>query len=72
MQYVIAAAAFLYQHPEAVADSNAQNFAGIDSALNVYDKFLAADPKSRSKFLDSLDKQRTDGKLKDYLAHLCK
>ena len=72
LQYVVSAAAFLYGHPEAATDSLAQNIAGIEAALNVYEAFVRADGKSRSKFLDTLQKQRTDGKLKEYLAHLCK
>ena len=72
LQYVVSAAAFLYGHPEAATDSQAQNLAGLDAALNVYKAFLGTDGKSRSKFLDTLEKQRADGKLKDYLAHLCK
>jgi hypothetical protein len=70
LQYLISAAGFLYVHPEAVADSTAQNVAGVEAALNVYEKFLASDPKSRSKFLDSLAKQRDSGKLKDYIVQL--
>ena len=72
LQYLVSAAAFVYEHPEAAADSNAQNVAGIEAALGVYEKFLAADSKSHSKFLDSLVKQRNDGKLKDYISKVCK
>jgi hypothetical protein len=71
-QYLISAAAFLYQHPEVASDSTAQNVAGMDAALNVYEKFLAADSKTRFKFLDNLDKQRNDGKLKDAIQRICK
>jgi len=72
LQYVVSSAAFLYEHPEAASDSLSQNIAGIDAALNVYEKFLAADSKSRSKSLDSLLKQRNDGKLKDVISQTCK
>ena len=71
-QYLISAAAFLYQHPEVASDSTAQNVAGMDAALNVYEKFLADDSKTRFKFLDNLDKQRNDGKLKDAIQRICK
>jgi hypothetical protein len=72
LQYVISAAAFLYQHPDAAADSTAQNTAGVEAALNVYEKFLAADPKSRAKFLDKLGDARKSGKLKDFIVTACK
>ena len=72
LQYVISAAGFLYQHPDAAADSTAQNLAGIDAALQVYEKFLAANPKNHVKILDSLDKEKADGKLKEAITKMCK
>jgi hypothetical protein len=72
MQYMIAAAAFLYEHPEAASDSKAQNLAGVESALNVYEKFVAADARSRFKFLDGLEKDRAKGDLEKQVSSLCK
>jgi hypothetical protein len=72
MQYLISAGGYLYAHPEAVSDSKAQNLAGLNAALNVYDKFLAVDPKTHAKFLDSLEKERVKGDLDKRLAEICK
>lgn len=54
LEYVISAAAFLYQHPEAASDSVQQNAAGVDAALKVYTEYLTKDSHTRSKTLDGL------------------
>ena len=71
LQMIISAAAFLYEHPEAASDSRAQNLAGLNAALNVYEKFLAADPAAKSSLYDNLLKKRGDGKLEKELAGMC-
>jgi hypothetical protein len=71
LQMIISAAAFLYEHPEAASDSRAQNIAGLNAALNVYEKFLAADPAAKSSFYDNLLKKRNDGKLDKEVAGMC-
>ena len=72
LQYLVSTAAYLYEHPDAANDSLAQNLAGINAALDVYGPFFSSDGKSHYKFLDTLAKQRADGKLKESLANLCK
>ena len=72
MQYLVSAGAYLYAHPEAATDSKGQNLAGLDAALNVYDKFLAGDAKTRAKFLDSLEKERVKGDLGKRISSMCK
>jgi hypothetical protein len=71
LQMIISAAAFLYEHPEAANDSGKQNVAGLNAALNVYEKFLAADPKAKSSFYDNLLKKRSEGKLEKEVADTC-
>jgi hypothetical protein len=71
IQMLISTAAFLYEHPEAASDSRSQNVAGLNSALNVYEKFLAADPKTKYSFYDNLLKKRAEGKLEKEVAGMC-
>jgi hypothetical protein len=71
-QYIASSAVFVYEHPQSATDKAAQNLAGIEAALNVYQKFLAADPKTKSKFLDSLEKDRSNGNLEKRIKDLCK
>ena len=71
LQMIVSAAAFLYEHPEAATDSGKQNVAGLTAALNVYEKFLAADPKTKSSFYDNLIKKRDAGKLEKEVANIC-
>ncbi len=70
-QYLASASAFLYEHPPSASDHTAQNLAGIDAALNVYEKFLDADPSTRSPFLDSLQQERMKGTLHKRVSSLC-
>ena len=71
-QYLISAAAYLYQHPESSGDMSAQNVAGLDAAAKVYQKFVEAEPKSHFKFMDNVLKQQSGGTLKDFVANTCK
>ncbi|MDR3734408.1 MAG: hypothetical protein P4L10_02605 [Acidobacteriaceae bacterium] len=71
LQMIISAAAFLYEHPEAASDSKAQNLAGINAALNVYEKFLAADPSTKFSYYEKLLKKRSEGKLEKEIASAC-
>jgi hypothetical protein len=72
LQMLISASAFLAEHPESANDSTKQNMAGIDAALNVYDKFLATDPNSRSSYFDGLLRKRGEGKLEEAVQKSCK
>lgn len=72
MQYMISAAAFLYQHPEANGNSAMQNVAGLDAAANIYKAFFSTDPKTHSKFLDAVVKQQAAGSLNDFVTKTCK
>lgn len=72
LQYLISAAAFLYGHPEASSDMNAQNVAGLEAAAKVYQSFLQTEPKTHAKFLDTVVKQRADGTLKEFVTKTCK
>ncbi len=71
LQMLVSSAAFLYEHPEAAGDSRAQTVAGLSAALNVYEKFLAADPTTKFKFYDNLLKSRSRGKLQKAVAGIC-
>ena len=72
IQYLISAAAYLYQHPESSGDMNAQNVAGLEDAAKVYRKFLEAEPKSHFKFMDNVSRQQTAGTLKEFVMKTCK
>jgi hypothetical protein len=72
LQFMISSAAFLYEHPEAATDSLKQNLAGVNAALNVYEKFLAADPATKYGFYEKLLKKRNDGKLEQEISGMCK
>lgn len=71
-QMLISAGAYLYNHPESVADSERQMLAGLSAVLVVYEKFLAADPASRYAPLDHMIELRNAGKLEDALPATCR
>lgn len=71
-QMLVSAGAYLYNHPEAAADSERQMLAGLRAVLVVYEKFLAADPAARYAPLDKMLEQRNAGTLDDALPASCR
>ena len=70
-QLLISAAAYLYEHPQSVADSPRQMLAGLRATLVIYEKFLAADPGTRNPAIDHMLELRKAGKLEEALPPVC-
>src|SRR5262249_19053803 len=64
-QVRLASAVFLIDHPEKPNDYLGQSVAGMESALKAYSAIVKSDADARSKPLDDLLKQQTQGKLAD-------
>lgn len=71
-QYFIGAAAFEVEHPDQGNDMLKANIGAVESVLRAYRSILAQQPGAKSKFLDSLLKNQSDGKLDDALRKICK
>lgn len=67
LQYTFAMGAFLIAHPQAAHDADAQQLAGVDSALNAYQALQKDDPGASSPTLQALLKTRTEGQLPAYI-----
>lgn len=63
VQYMLSMAAFLIQHPDKKTDLDAQQFAGVQGALNAYRSILKTEPTQRSARLDHLMAMETKGEL---------
>lgn len=63
LQYMFSMAALIIEHPETAKDENAQQLAGVESALKAYRVIVAARPDGRSANLDTLVKAQADGRL---------
>lgn len=55
--------AYQLEHPDAKPDGEATFVAGVESALKVYEAIVAAEPKSRTPFLDELIAKRDKNEL---------
>jgi hypothetical protein len=68
--------AFLLQNPNKQDDRLAEQQAGVEGALRVYEVLLKANPKDRQPYLDDLIQRRDSGTLgqfvKERAASACK
>lgn len=60
-------AAFLLENPDRSDDQFAQQMAGVEGALKVYENLVKAKPKDQQAYLDDLLKRRDAGTLGDYV-----
>ncbi|WP_395391219.1 hypothetical protein WBP07_11685 [Novosphingobium sp. BL-8A] len=67
VQYMLAMAAFTIRHPEQSTDAEAQQLAGVESALNMYQSILRAQPEEKSPALDNILNTRDKGELKNFI-----
>lgn len=63
----MAQAAFVIENPDKKADLLAEQQAGVEGALRIYELLLAANPKDRQTYLDDLIQRRTNGTLADFV-----
>ena len=70
-QYMLASGAFIIENPAKAGDTNAMNLAAVESVLKVYSGILQQKPDAKSKALDDLLKQQSQGKLKDSIQKQC-
>ena len=68
-QYMLASAAFMIENPDGV--HSALNLAAVQSVLKAYSAILHQKPYVKSKRLDDLLKNQSQGKLEDSLRKLC-
>jgi len=66
-QYTFAMAALVIEHPEAASDPNAQQLAGVESALNAYRAILRDEPQAKAPELDGLLQRQGHGGLADFV-----
>jgi len=72
-QYTIGMAAFKLANPDKVADEDAAQLAGVESAISSYQAIVKAQPKAQNAFMDDLVAKRGNGTLSEYvLANNCK
>jgi hypothetical protein len=67
VQDSFAMGAFAIEHPDTADDSEAQQLAGVESALNAYRSILRDKPEARSAFLDKLLQTQASGGLADHV-----
>ena len=67
VQYMLAMAAFLIENPSKSNDPDAQQLAGIESALNAYRAMRAAQPDDKSPGLEKLFGMQRQGELPDFV-----
>jgi hypothetical protein len=70
-QYMLASASFIIEHPDKARDETAMNLAGAESALKLYTAIAKQKPDERSKKLDDLLKEQTDGTLSENVQKGC-
>jgi hypothetical protein len=70
-QAIISSAAYFFERRGNLIDRSNEKLAGVQAALNVYERFLAADPKSQVTYMDSLLKLRSKGDLEPYVRSHC-
>lgn len=68
VQTMFGMASFLLEHPESKDNWDAQNRAGVESALKAYSSILAAQPDARIASMDELLKRQAAGELDAALA----
>lgn len=67
VQYMVAMAAFIIKHPEQQNDSDAQQLAGVESALRAYQAMRIDQPLSMSSALEKLLGMQNRGKLREFV-----
>src|SRR4029453_5511192 len=72
MQVTLSGAVLTIEHPERARDELAIDRAGVEGALRVYERLLAARPEARLAFLDDLVAKRERGELDDHVGKLSK
>jgi hypothetical protein len=60
-------AAFIIEHPDKKADTEAQYLAGVESALKAYSAIVKSDPSAKSTALDKLLQTQREGKLPGFV-----
>lgn len=66
-QDMFAMAAHAIEHPDAASDANAQQLAGVESALNAYRSILRDKPEAKSPLLERLLQIQSAGGLPDHI-----
>lgn len=66
-QYTLAMAAFIIENPGKENDQDAQQLAGVESALNAYRAMRTAQPDARSPALEKLLDLQSSGKLPGFV-----
>ena len=66
-QMMFSSARYAIQHDGGSGDSPAQQLAGVEGALKVYEAILAQKPEDREAGLDAMLKRRADGTLGDWV-----
>lgn len=67
VQYVLAMGAFIIESPGKSEDLDAQQLAGVESALTAYRALRAAEPNKQSPVLEKLLAVRSRGELPDFV-----
>ncbi len=67
-QMMLSSAAFLIEHPAAIADHDhlAENVGGLQGVVKAYAAILKSNPDAHTKTLDNLLQKQNEGKLVDY------
>jgi hypothetical protein len=66
-QDMFSMAAFVIEHPKTANDSNAQQLAGVEGALNAYRSILRDKPEAKSAALEDLLQTQSRGELPDFI-----
>lgn len=70
-QYMLASGAFVIENPDKAGDSAATNLSAVQSVLKVYSAILQQKPDAKSKALDDLLKQQSEGTLEGAVHKKC-
>lgn len=63
VQYMLGMGSFIIENPEKVNDQDAQQLAGVESALKAYESMRTIQPDDQSPELNSLLAMKSEGKL---------
>ena len=66
-QYSLAMAAFIIENPDKAKDTNAQQLAGVESALKAYRSMRSAQPEDKSPALEKLLESQDRGELAGFV-----